>query len=85
MLQSEISLGPLGRSDLNSRLVCRAMNHPKASVVEAVVQIDMNCKLINIIYNVMAVCITDCHIRLTHFNSSASMASKPDRLEESET
>lgn len=42
--QSEITLGPLGRSDLNSRLVCRAMNHPKSSIVEAVVQIDMNCK-----------------------------------------
>ncbi|XP_034475559.1 hemicentin-1 [Drosophila innubila] len=48
VLQSEISLGPLGRSDLNSRLVCRAMNHPKASVVEAVVQIDMNFSPLNI-------------------------------------
>lgn len=42
--QSEITLGPLGRSDLNSRLICRAMNHPKSSIVEAVVQIDMNCE-----------------------------------------
>ncbi|EDV93890.1 hemicentin-2 [Drosophila grimshawi] len=48
VLQSEILLGPLGRSDLNSRLVCRALNHPRASVVEAVVQIDMNFAPLNI-------------------------------------
>ncbi|KAH8417035.1 hypothetical protein KR222_001779, partial [Zaprionus bogoriensis] len=46
--QSEITLGPLGRADLNSRLVCRAMNHPKSSIVEAVVQIDMNFAPLNI-------------------------------------
>ncbi|CAD7091434.1 unnamed protein product [Hermetia illucens] len=41
-VESEIMLGPLGREDLNSRLTCRATNHPRATPVEAVVQIDMN-------------------------------------------
>ncbi|XP_068152955.1 nephrin isoform X1 [Drosophila tropicalis] len=48
IIQSEISLGPLGREDLNSRLTCRAANHPRASIVEAVVQIDMNFSPLNI-------------------------------------
>ncbi|XP_062123864.1 LOW QUALITY PROTEIN: hemicentin-1 [Drosophila sulfurigaster albostrigata] len=48
VLQSELSLGPLQRNDLNSRLVCKALNHPKASSVEAVVQIDMNFAPLNI-------------------------------------
>ncbi|ALC45415.1 CG12950 [Drosophila busckii] len=47
-LQNEISLGPLAREDLNSRITCRASNHPRASVVEAVVQIDMNFAPLNI-------------------------------------
>ncbi|XP_017855731.1 PREDICTED: hemicentin-2-like [Drosophila arizonae] len=48
VLQNEIVLGPLGRNDLNSKLVCKAVNHPRASVVEAVVQIDMNFAPLNI-------------------------------------
>ncbi|EDW63172.2 uncharacterized protein Dvir_GJ11152 [Drosophila virilis] len=48
ILQNEIELGPLRRSDLNSKLVCRAVNHPRASVVEAVVQVDMNFAPLNI-------------------------------------
>lgn len=45
--QSEISLGPLRRSDLNSKLSCRAINHPSANPLEATVQIDMNCKYLS--------------------------------------
>ncbi|XP_061389228.1 hemicentin-1, partial [Musca vetustissima] len=41
-VESEISLGPLGRSDLKSHISCRASNHPRATPVETVVQIDMN-------------------------------------------
>ncbi|XP_075147144.1 sidestep VII transmembrane protein [Haematobia irritans] len=41
-VESEITLGPLTRADLNSRITCRATNHPRASPVETVVQIDMN-------------------------------------------
>ncbi|XP_037921192.1 kin of IRRE-like protein 1 [Hermetia illucens] len=47
-VESEIMLGPLGREDLNSRLTCRATNHPRATPVEAVVQIDMNFAPLNI-------------------------------------
>ncbi|XP_055904209.1 lachesin-like [Eupeodes corollae] len=43
-VQSEITLGPLSREDLNSRLTCRANNHPRATPIESVVQIDMNCE-----------------------------------------
>lgn len=45
--QSEITLGPLRRSDLNSKLSCRAINHPSANPLEATVQIDMNCKYLS--------------------------------------
>lgn len=45
-VQSEIQLGPLSRDDLNTRLTCRANNHPRATPIESVVQIDMNCKSI---------------------------------------
>ncbi|XP_065355312.1 nephrin [Calliphora vicina] len=41
-VQSEITIGPLSRSDLNSRITCKANNHPRATPVESVVQIDMN-------------------------------------------
>ena len=44
--QTEIVLGPLKRSDLNSKLSCRAINHPNANPLEATVQIDMNCKYV---------------------------------------
>ena len=42
-VKSEITIGPLRRTDLNSRITCRANNHPRAPSVESVVQIDMNC------------------------------------------
>ncbi|XP_030379920.1 hemicentin-2 [Scaptodrosophila lebanonensis] len=48
IVQSEISIGPLKREDLNSRLTCRAQNHPRAAIVESVVQIDMNFAPLNI-------------------------------------
>ncbi|XP_037806016.1 nephrin-like [Lucilia sericata] len=41
-VQSEITIGPLSRADLNSRITCKANNHPRATPVESVVQIDMN-------------------------------------------
>lgn len=44
IIECEITLSSLGREDLNSRLTCRALSHPRAPIVEAVVQIDMNCK-----------------------------------------
>lgn len=45
--QTEIILGPLRRSDLNSKLSCRAINHPNANPLEATVQIDMNCEYLS--------------------------------------
>ncbi|XP_055371722.1 hemicentin-1 [Condylostylus longicornis] len=47
-VQSEISLGPLGREDLKSRLTCRANNHPRATPLESIVEIDMNFAPLNI-------------------------------------
>ncbi|KAL5284444.1 hypothetical protein ACFFRR_006630 [Megaselia abdita] len=47
-VQSEIQLGPLSREDLNTRLTCRANNHPRATPIESVVQIDMNFAPLNI-------------------------------------
>lgn len=44
-VRSDITLGPLGRQDLNTRLTCKAINHPRANPLETTVQIDMNCKL----------------------------------------
>lgn len=44
-VRSDITLGPLGRQDLNSRLTCKAINHPRANPLETTVQVDMNCKL----------------------------------------
>lgn len=43
-VKSDITLGPLGRQDLNMRLTCKAINHPRASPLETTVQIDINCK-----------------------------------------
>lgn len=43
-VRSDITIGPLGRQDLNSRLSCKAINHPRATPVETTVQIDMNCE-----------------------------------------
>lgn len=43
-VKSDITIGPLGRQDLNMRLSCKAINHPRASPLETTVQIDMNCK-----------------------------------------
>lgn len=51
-IRSEITLGPLGRQDLNTRLSCRAINHPRATPLESTVQIDMNCKYILIFYQI---------------------------------
>lgn len=45
-VQSEITVGPLGRQDLNTRLTCRAINHPRALPVESTVLLDMNCEYI---------------------------------------
>lgn len=43
-VRSDITLGPLGRQDLNTKLSCKAINHPRAAPLESTVQIDMNCK-----------------------------------------
>lgn len=43
-VRSDITLGPLGRQDLNTKLTCKAINHPRATPIETTVQIDMNCK-----------------------------------------
>ncbi|XP_034662612.1 hemicentin-1 isoform X1 [Drosophila subobscura] len=48
LIECVISLPSLGRKDLNSRLTCRAVSHPRAPIVEAVVQIDMNFSPLNI-------------------------------------
>lgn len=45
-LRSSITLGPLTRQDLNSRLTCKSVNHQKSTPIETTVQLDMNCKLI---------------------------------------
>ncbi|XP_055324788.1 protein turtle [Sitodiplosis mosellana] len=47
-VKSDITLGPLGRQDLNTRLTCKAINHPRASPLETTVQIDMNFSPLNI-------------------------------------
>ncbi|XP_058116083.1 hemicentin-1 [Anopheles ziemanni] len=47
-LRSEITLGPLTRQDLHTKLVCRASNHARANPVEQSVQIDMNFAPLNI-------------------------------------
>lgn len=44
-LRSEIIVERLSRQDLNSRFTCKAINHLRATPVEASVQLDMNCKL----------------------------------------
>lgn len=43
-VRNEITVGPLGRQDLNTRLSCKAINHPRATPLESTVQVDMNCK-----------------------------------------
>lgn len=43
-LRSEIVVERLSRQDLNSRFTCKAINHHRATPVEASVQLDMNCK-----------------------------------------
>jgi len=45
-LRSEIEIERLNRQDLNSRFTCKAINHHRASALEASVQLDMNCKLL---------------------------------------
>ncbi|KAL9899858.1 sidestep VII transmembrane protein isoform 1-T3 [Glossina fuscipes fuscipes] len=45
---SVVILGPLGRDDLNSRIVCKALSHPRVPSIESVVQIDMNFTPLNI-------------------------------------
>lgn len=47
-LRSEIVVERLSRQDLNSRFTCKAINHQRATPVEASVQLDMNCKLKNV-------------------------------------
>ncbi|KAG4065909.1 hypothetical protein HA402_000356 [Bradysia odoriphaga] len=47
-IRSEITLGPLGRQDLNTRLSCKAINHPRATPLESTVQIDMNFSPLNV-------------------------------------
>ncbi|XP_050100509.1 protein turtle homolog B [Anopheles aquasalis] len=47
-LRSEITLGPLTRQDLHTKLLCRATNHARANPVEQSVQIDMNFAPLNI-------------------------------------
>lgn len=43
-VRNEITVGPLGRQDLNTRLSCKAINHPRAAPLDATVQVDMNCE-----------------------------------------
>lgn len=43
-LRTEIVVERLSRQDLNSRFTCKAINHHRATPVEASVQLDMNCK-----------------------------------------
>jgi immunoglobulin superfamily member 9B len=43
-LRNEIVVERLSREDLNSRFTCKAINHDRATPVEASVQLDMNCK-----------------------------------------
>lgn len=43
-LRSEIVVERLSRQDLNSRFTCKAINHHRATPVEASVQLDMNCE-----------------------------------------
>uniref|UniRef100_A0A1A9ZZ50 Ig-like domain-containing protein n=1 Tax=Glossina pallidipes TaxID=7398 RepID=A0A1A9ZZ50_GLOPL len=45
---SVVVLGPLDRDDLNSRIVCKALSHPRVPSIESVVQIDMNFTPLNI-------------------------------------
>lgn len=52
-LRSEIVVERLSRQDLNSRFTCKAINHLRATPVEASVQLDMNCKLIKFYQNVV--------------------------------
>lgn len=47
-LRSEIVVDRLSRQDLNSRFTCKAINHHRATPVEASVQLDMNCELKNV-------------------------------------
>jgi immunoglobulin superfamily member 9B len=42
--RSDIVVERLSRQDLNSRFTCKAINHQRATPVEASVQLDMNCK-----------------------------------------
>lgn len=44
IIRHEITVGPLSRKDLNSRLTCKAINHPRAPPLESTVLVDMNCK-----------------------------------------
>lgn len=50
ILRSEIVVERLSRQDLNSRFTCKAINHLRATPVEASVQLDMNCKLTTYFY-----------------------------------
>ncbi|CRK89491.1 CLUMA_CG003227, isoform A [Clunio marinus] len=47
-LRSEIVVERLSRQDLNSRFTCKAINHHRATPVEASVQLDMNFAPLNI-------------------------------------
>lgn len=42
--RSDIVVERLSRQDLNSRFSCKAINHHRATPVEASVQLDMNCE-----------------------------------------
>lgn len=59
-VKSDITIGPLGRQDLNSRLSCKAINHPRATPLESTVQIDMNCKYKLYISNITEYFVSNC-------------------------
>ncbi|XP_037949413.1 neural cell adhesion molecule 2 isoform X2 [Teleopsis dalmanni] len=42
IVRSEVTIGPLTREDLNTRIACKAYFHLQSAPLEAVVQIDMN-------------------------------------------
>lgn len=60
-VRHEITVGPLSRQDLNSRLACKAINHPRAPPLESTVLVDMNCKSAHVGY----VCV---NLTTTHFS-----------------
>lgn len=86
-LRSEIMLERLSRQDLNSRFTCKAINHPRATPVEASVQIDMNCEwhfvvvsVWNTYYIVLSLAVAPLNIRLLGAHQPLSAGRRYDLL-----